>query len=84
MKKVLIALTGLFLIVSLTIFAQDDKKAATEKKMSCCTNKESAMTADTTKCKEMKADATKCKMKCSEMKTGMKCDPAKCKEMPKK
>jgi hypothetical protein len=84
MKKVLIAITGLFLITSLTINAQDVKKAATEKKMSCCMNKETAMKADTAKCKEMKAEATKCTMKCSEMKEGEKCDPSKHKDMAKK
>jgi hypothetical protein len=84
MKKLLIAITGLFLIASLTINAQtQDGKKATEKKMSCCMNK-SSMAADTSKCKEMKGDSSKCKMKCSEMKTGMKCDPAKCKDMAKK
>jgi hypothetical protein len=84
MKKVLITITGLLLITSLTINAQtQDKKAATEKKMSCCMNKGS-MIADSSKCKEMKSDSSKCKMKCPEMKTGMKCDPDKCKGMAKK
>jgi hypothetical protein len=84
MKKILVVITGLLLITSLTINAQDGKKATTEKKMSCCMNKETAMRADTSKSKEMKSDSSKCKMKCSEMKTGMKCDPAKCKMMSKK
>ena len=85
MKKVLVVITGLFLITSLTINAQtQDSKKTTEKKMSCCMNKESAMKSDTSKCKEMKSDSSKCKMKCSEMKAGKKCDPAKCKDMAKK
>jgi hypothetical protein len=85
MKKILIAITGLFLITSLTINAQThDKKVATEKKMSCCMNKGTMTAADSAKCKEMKNDSSKCKMKCSEMKTAMKCDPAKCKDMAKK
>ena len=84
MKKVLITITGLFLIISLTISAQDDKKAPTEKKMSCCMNKQTAMKADTAKCKEMKSESTNCNMKCSDMKTAMKCEPAKCKDMAKK
>jgi hypothetical protein len=84
MKKVLIAITGLLLITSLTINAQtQDKKAATEKKMSCCMNKGSMTAADSAKCKEMKSDSSKCKMM-GDMKTGMKCDPAKCKGMAKK
>lgn len=84
MKKILSAITALIMITSLTINAQDGKKAATEKKMSCCMNKETAMKADTAKCKEMKGDSSKCKMKCCEMKTEMKCDPAKSKDMDKK
>lgn len=83
MKKILVAITGMIMIACLTINvanAQDGKKAATEKKMSCCMNKETAMKADSSKCKEMKNDSSKCQMKGS----AMKCDPAKCKMMSKK
>ena len=85
MKNIQIAFTGLLLITSLTITAQDGKKASTEKKMSCCMNKTTAMTADSSKCKGMKCDTTACKKKCADMKTAMKdCDKMKCDKMSKK
>jgi hypothetical protein len=38
MKKILIAITGLFLITSLIINAQAQQKTTTKNKMSCCMN----------------------------------------------
>jgi hypothetical protein len=85
MKKILIAITGLFLITSLIINAQAQQKTTTKNKMSCCMNKGTMTIADSSKCKAGKCDTSKCKTSCTNMKTGMKnCDPAKCSTMTKK